>query len=43
MDVLNGEATDVQNNVVLCNSALAIKTIKPSATLLIAFMKQKNR
>jgi anthranilate phosphoribosyltransferase len=28
-DVLNGEATDVQNNVVLCNAALAIKTIKP--------------
>jgi anthranilate phosphoribosyltransferase len=32
MDVLNGEATDVQNNVVLCNSALAIKTIKPEAS-----------
>jgi len=29
MDVLNGEATDIQNNVVLCNSALAIRTIKP--------------
>ena len=28
MDVLNGEATDVQNNVVLCNAALAIRTIK---------------
>ncbi|SES31317.1 anthranilate phosphoribosyltransferase [Pedobacter rhizosphaerae] len=32
MDVLNGTATDVQNNVVLCNSALAIKTIKPEAS-----------
>lgn len=29
MNVLNGEATNVQNNVVLCNSALAIRTIKP--------------
>lgn len=27
--VLNGEATAVQNNVVLCNAALAIRTIKP--------------
>lgn len=27
--VLNGEATTVQNNVVLCNAALAIRTIKP--------------
>jgi len=32
MNVLNGEATDVQNNVVLCNSALAIKTIKPESS-----------
>ncbi len=31
-EVLNGEASDVQNNVVLCNAALAIKTIKPAAT-----------
>lgn len=29
IDVLNGEATNTQNNVVLCNAALAIKTIKP--------------
>jgi len=27
MKVLNGEATTAQNNVVLCNAALAIKTI----------------
>ncbi|WP_443939627.1 anthranilate phosphoribosyltransferase [Pedobacter sp. MW01-1-1] len=32
MDVLNGEASDAQNNVVLCNAALAIKTIKPEAS-----------
>ncbi|KLT65439.1 anthranilate phosphoribosyltransferase [Pedobacter sp. BMA] len=32
MDVLNGTATDVQNNVVLCNSALAIRTIKPTCS-----------
>jgi anthranilate phosphoribosyltransferase len=29
MNVLNGEATPAQNNVVLCNAALAVKTIKP--------------
>jgi anthranilate phosphoribosyltransferase len=29
MRVLNGEATPAQNNVVLCNAALAIKTIHP--------------
>ncbi|HYK76716.1 MAG TPA: anthranilate phosphoribosyltransferase [Daejeonella sp.] len=27
--VLNGEGTDEQNNVVLCNAAIAINTIKP--------------
>lgn len=32
MDVLDGEATEVQNNVVLCNAALAIRTIKPNAS-----------
>ncbi|RZK49107.1 MAG: anthranilate phosphoribosyltransferase [Pedobacter sp.] len=30
--VLNGEATDAQTNVVLCNAALAIQTIKQNAT-----------
>jgi anthranilate phosphoribosyltransferase len=29
MNVLKGEATPAQNNVVLCNAALAIKTIHP--------------
>lgn len=28
MDILNGEGTDAQTNVVLCNAALAIQTIK---------------
>ena len=32
MSVLNGEATPAQNNVVLCNAALAIKTIHPEKT-----------
>ena len=30
--VLNGEGTHAQNNVVLCNAALAIKTITPGKT-----------
>lgn len=30
MNVLNGKGTDEQNNVVLCNAALAIQTITPS-------------
>ncbi|UKT65764.1 anthranilate phosphoribosyltransferase [Pedobacter mucosus] len=42
MDVLNGEATDVQNNVVLCNSALAIKTIKTSATFADCFYEAEE-
>ncbi|HEY1023618.1 MAG TPA: anthranilate phosphoribosyltransferase [Sphingobacteriaceae bacterium] len=29
LDVLNGNGTDEQHNVVLCNAALAINTIKP--------------
>jgi anthranilate phosphoribosyltransferase len=32
MDVLTGEATDAQNNVVLCNAALAIQTMKQDAS-----------
>jgi anthranilate phosphoribosyltransferase len=32
MDVLEGRATDAQTNVVLCNAALAIQTIKPERT-----------
>lgn len=31
MDVLEGNATEAQNNVVLCNAALAIQTIKQNA------------
>lgn len=42
MDVLNGEATDVQNNVVLCNSALAIKTIKPNASFADCFYEAEE-
>lgn len=32
MDILNGEGTDAQTNVVLCNAALAIQTIKQGST-----------
>jgi anthranilate phosphoribosyltransferase len=32
MSVLNGEGTEAQNNVVLCNAAVAIKTIHPERT-----------
>lgn len=42
MDVLNGEATDVQNNVVLCNSALAIKTIKPEQSFADCFYEAEE-
>ncbi len=42
MNVLNGEATDVQNNVVLCNSALAIKTIKSTATFADCFYEAEE-
>ncbi|GAB3927341.1 anthranilate phosphoribosyltransferase [Mucilaginibacter myungsuensis] len=31
-DVLHGKGTSAQNNVVLCNAAIAIRTIKPQAT-----------
>ncbi len=37
MSVLNGEATGAQNNVVLCNAALAIKTISPNKTFADCF------
>lgn len=42
MDVLNGEATDIQNNVVLCNSALAIKTIKPDLSFADCFYEAEE-
>ncbi|MDO3628902.1 anthranilate phosphoribosyltransferase [Mucilaginibacter sp. BT774] len=32
MNVLNGDGTTAQNNVVICNAALAIKTIHPERT-----------
>ena len=31
-DVLHGKGTNAQNNVVVCNAALAIRTIKPGAS-----------
>jgi len=37
MDVLNAEGTTAQNNVVLCNAALAIHTIKPGKTFADCF------
>jgi len=36
-DVLHGEGTAAQNNVVLCNAALAIRTIKPETTFADCF------
>jgi len=36
-DVLHGEGTSAQNNVVLCNAAIAIRTIKPEATFADCF------
>ena len=36
-DVLNGEGTPAQHNVVLCNAALAIKTIKPEKSFADCF------
>jgi anthranilate phosphoribosyltransferase len=37
MDVLNNEATEAQTNVVLCNAAMAIKTIHPEKSLADSF------
>jgi anthranilate phosphoribosyltransferase len=37
MNVLNGEATTAQNNVVLCNAAQAIKTIHPEKSFADCF------
>jgi anthranilate phosphoribosyltransferase len=37
MSVLNNEATSAQNNVVLCNAALAIRTIHPEKTFADCF------
>lgn len=40
--VLKGEATTVQNNVVLCNAALAIKTIKPEQSFADCFYEAEE-
>jgi anthranilate phosphoribosyltransferase len=37
LEVLNGEATAAQQNVVLCNAALAIKTLSPEKTFADSF------
>jgi anthranilate phosphoribosyltransferase len=41
-NVLNGEGTNAQNNVVLSNAALAIRTINPEKTLPIVFTRPKK-
>jgi len=40
--VLNGEATTAQNNVVLCNAALAIKTICPEKSFADCFYEAET-
>lgn len=40
--VLNGNGTTEQNNVVLCNSAIAIKTIKPEKTFADCFYEAEE-
>src|ERR1700712_3249336 len=42
MTVLNGEATAAQNNVVLCNAALAIKTIGPEKSFADCFYEAEQ-
>jgi anthranilate phosphoribosyltransferase len=42
MKVLNNEATVAQNNVVLCNAALAIKTIKSDKTFADSFYEAEE-
>ncbi|QJD97629.1 anthranilate phosphoribosyltransferase [Mucilaginibacter robiniae] len=42
MKVLNGEATTAQNTVVLCNAALAIRTIKPTQTFADSFYEAEK-
>jgi anthranilate phosphoribosyltransferase len=42
MTVLNGEATAAQNNVVLCNAALAIKTIGPEKSFADCFYEAEE-
>ena len=42
MKVLNNEATDAQNNVVLANAAMAIKTIHPQKTFADCFYEAEQ-
>ena len=42
MQVLNGEATTAQNNVVLCNAALAIRTMEPTKTFADSFYEAEQ-
>jgi anthranilate phosphoribosyltransferase len=42
MQVLNGNGTTAQNNVVLCNAALAIRTIQPSKTFADSFYEAEQ-
>ncbi|MGN6181435.1 MAG: anthranilate phosphoribosyltransferase [Mucilaginibacter sp.] len=42
MDVLNGKATTAQNNVVLCNAALAIRTMEPQKTFADCFYEAEE-
>jgi len=42
MKVLNAEATSAQNNVVLCNAALAIKTIDASKSFADCFYEAEE-
>jgi anthranilate phosphoribosyltransferase len=42
MNVLNAEATDAQQNVVLCNAALAIKTISQEKTFADCYYEAEN-
>ncbi|MCO5947810.1 anthranilate phosphoribosyltransferase [Mucilaginibacter flavidus] len=42
MKVLNNEATPAQSNVVLCNAALAINTIKPQASFADCFYEAEE-
>jgi len=42
MAVLNNQATEAQSNVVLCNAALAINTIKPQASFADCFYEAEE-
>ncbi len=42
MQVLNGQGTTAQNNVVLCNAALAIRTMKPTKTFADSFYEAEQ-